>query len=106
MSVWLTIALAGLLTFAIRLSFIFLLGRLNAPDWFLRALRFVPVAVLTAIIVPDTVTWQGTVNLTPRNPQLWAALAAVLVGLRFKSVLATIAAGLLVFFLFQVVFAA
>ena len=43
---------AGLLTYGIRLSFIALMGRITVPDWFQRALRFVPAAVLSAIIVP------------------------------------------------------
>ena len=81
MNMWLTIIVAGLLTFATRLSFIYLVGRRTMPHWFMRGLRFVPVAVLSAIIVPETLTWQGTTSLTWRNPQLWAAIVAILVGL-------------------------
>ena len=87
MNVWLTIVVAGLLTYAIRLSFIYLAGRVTMPQWFMRGLRFVPVAVLSAIIVPETLTWQGTTSLSWQNPQLWAAIVAVLVGLRVKNVL-------------------
>ena len=97
MSIWLTIALAGLVTFAIRLSFIYLLGRITMPDWFMRALRFVPVAVLSAIIVPETVTWQGSVNLSIHNPQIWAGVVAVAVGLRVRNVFVIIAAGMAAF---------
>lgn len=101
MNVWLTICVAGLLTYGIRLSFIYLTGRVTMPDWFMRALRYVPAAVLSAIIVPETLTWQGTTSLNWHNPQLWAAIVAVLVGLRVKNVLAIIAAGMLAFLLFQ-----
>jgi branched-subunit amino acid transport protein len=97
MSRWLTILAAGLLTYGIRLSFIYLTGRVAMPGWFMRALRFVPAAVLSAIIVPETLTWQGTTSVDWRNPQLWAAMVAVLVGLRIKSVLATIGAGIVAF---------
>jgi branched-subunit amino acid transport protein len=101
MSTWLVIAVAGLLTFAIRLSFIYLLARMRMPDWFMRGLRFVPVAVLSAIIVPEALSRGGAVDLSWRNPQIWAATVAVLVGLRVKNVLAVIAAGMVALLLFQ-----
>jgi branched-subunit amino acid transport protein len=104
MNMWLTIVAAGLLTFLTRLSFIYLVGRRTMPDWFMRALRFVPVAVLSAIIVPETLTWQGATSLAWRNPQLWAAIVAVLVGLRVKNVLLIIAAGMVAFVAFQWLF--
>jgi branched-subunit amino acid transport protein len=101
MNVWLTILAAGLLTYLTRLSFIFLTGRVTMPDWFMRGLRFVPAAVLTAIIVPETITWQGAPYPSWRNPQIWAALVAVLVALRVKNVLIIIGAGMLAFLVFQ-----
>jgi len=103
MSLWLTIVLAGLLTFAIRLSFIFLLGRISVPAWFRRALRFVPVAVLSAIIVPETLSRNGALDVTPGNPQIWSAVLAVVVAWRTRSVLLTIAAGMLALLVFRAV---
>jgi branched-subunit amino acid transport protein len=100
-NVWLTIVVAGLLTYATRLSFIFLIGRMTMPEWFMRGLRYVPVAVLTAIIVPETITWHGSPNLSWQNPQIWAAAVAVLVGLRVKNVLVIITAGMVAFLVFQ-----
>lgn len=101
MNTWLVIALAGVLTFGTRLSFIYLIGRTHMPDWFMRALRFVPVAVLSAIIVPETLSRGGALDASWRNPQIWAALVAILVGLRAKNVLAIIAAGMIALLLFQ-----
>lgn len=100
MSAWLTIVAAGLVTFSIRLSFIYLSGRIIMPDWFMRALRFVPAAVLTAIIVPETLTWQGEVSLSWRNPQILAAATAILVGLRVRNVFIIIGAGMVSFLVF------
>ncbi len=101
MSIWLTIFIAGLLTFATRLSFIYLLGRMTAPAWFMRALRYVPAAVLSAIIIPETLTWQGAVVVSWRNPQIWAAAVAILVALRVKNVLAIIGSGMAALLVFQ-----
>jgi branched-subunit amino acid transport protein len=108
MSLWLVIVVAGLLTFATRLSFILLLDRIKVPDWFWRGLRFVPVAVLSAIILPELATRNAALDLSLRNPQLLAGAMAILVAWRTKNVLLTIIAGmaalLLIQFLMGVIF--
>ena len=95
MSPWLLIFLSGAVTFATRASFIFLLDRMRMPVWFWRALRFVPVAVLSAIILPETVSRNGVTDLSWRNPQILAALLAVVVAWRTRNVLLTIVAGMI-----------
>lgn len=92
--IWLTIVLGGLLTFATRFSFIYLSGRWQPPAWLARALRFVPPAVLSAIIFPEVLMRNSQLNLAVDNLRLWAALLAVLVAWRTKSVLLSIAAGM------------
>jgi len=104
MNIWLVILLAGLVTFATRLSFILLLDRINVPDWFRRGLRFVPVAVLSAIILPELTSPEGSLLLTWRNPQLAAGGVAILVAWRTKNVLLTILAGMAALFIFKAVF--
>ncbi len=94
MSLWLVMFTAGVVTFATRLSFIYLFGRMHVPDWFQRSLRFVPAAVLSAIILPGLVGWQGGVNYSLRNPQLIAGALAILVAWRTKNVLLTIVSGM------------
>jgi len=92
--IWLTIVVAGLLTFLTRLSFIFLLGRWQLPLHLARALRFVPPAVLSAIIFPEVLINENGLHLAADNLRLWAALLAVLVAWRTRSVLLTIAVGM------------
>ncbi len=94
MSIWLVMILGGLLTYAIRLSFILLLDRIRVPDWFQRSLRFVPAAVLSAIILPELVTRNNVLDLTWRNPQILAGALAILVAWRTRNVLWTISAGM------------
>ena len=96
MSLWLLILICGLLTFAIRLSFILLLGQSAASGPIQRALRFVPPAVLSAIILPEVLLTGSALNISPANPRLLAGLAATLIAWRTKNVLATIAVGMLV----------
>jgi branched-subunit amino acid transport protein len=90
------LALGGLLTFLTRLSFIALLGRFETPPRLARALRFVPPAILSAVILPEVVMRQGALALSPGNPRLLAGLAAALVAWLSRSVLATIAVGMAV----------
>jgi branched-subunit amino acid transport protein len=92
--VWWVILAGGLITYAIRLSFILALERLNVPGWFTRGLRYVPPAVLSAILVPELAGWNGRIDLTWNNPQLLAGALAALVAWRTKNVVLTLAVGL------------
>lgn len=56
MTLWLTIVLGGVLTFAIRYSFIGVLAQRSIPRWAADALRLVPVAALSALIAADLAT--------------------------------------------------
>ena len=103
-NIWLAMIGLGILTFLIRFSFISLLERWQAPPVVQRALRFVPVAVLTAIIVPELLLREGVLNTNITNPRLWAGMAAVLVAWKTKNVILTIVAGMLVFWLLQFLF--
>jgi branched-subunit amino acid transport protein len=95
MNIWVTMLAAGLITFATRLSLIYLFDKISMPDWFRRALRFVPAAVLSAIILPELVSPGGSVDLSLHNAQLLAGVVAILVAWRTKNMLLTIAAGML-----------
>lgn len=90
---WLTLILIGLMTFFIRLSFIFLLERWKPPIVLERALRFVPAAVLSAIIFPELFVRNGSLELSLMNPRLMAGLTACFVAWRTRSPLLTIGLG-------------
>ena len=100
-TLWLIMIVGGLLTFGLRLSFIALLDRWQPPDLLRRALRFVPAAVLAAIIFPELVIRDSHLYLSPGNPRLLAGLLAALVAWRTKNVLLTIAAGMAALLILQ-----
>ncbi len=86
-------------TLAIRAAIFALGGRVAFPPLMQQALEFVPVTVLTAIVVPLVVAPRGGgLELTWRNPQLVAAIAAVAVCAATRHQLLTIVAAMLVFF--------
>ncbi len=91
---WLTIIGIGLITFAYRFSLIFLLGRIQLPAWAGRALRFVPVAALTAIVVPELIVQQGLLDFTWHNERLLAGIVAILIAWYTNSVVLTIGLGM------------
>ena len=104
MNLWLVMLAAGLATYAIRLSFIIFIGRRRIPFIFLRALRFVPPAVLTAIIFPEVVMPGGNLNLSFGNARLLAGSIAMVVAWRTRNVMITILVGMLALWAIQYYF--
>mgnify|MGYP001429841961 CR=1 FL=1 len=101
MSLWLTILGMGLVTYAIRLFPILALARRPLPPRLRQALRFVPAAVLSAIVFPELLRPGGGWALTPGNDRLLAGLLAIGVAWFSKNVLLTIAAGMAALWLLQ-----
>jgi len=104
MITWVTIIAAGLLTYATRLFPIISYSRFEMPSQVERALRFVPVAVLTAIFLPEMAYIQEELMLSFRNPRLLAGLLAIVVAWRTKNVMYTILAGMLTLWVLQYLF--
>ena len=104
MITWVTIIAAGLLTYATRLFPIISYGRFEMPNQVERALRFVPVAVLTAIFLPEMAYIQEELMLSFRNPRLLAGLLAIVVAWRTKNVMYTILVGMLTLWVLQYLF--
>ena len=77
--IWLIIVLLGLGTYAIRFSFLGLIGDRKMPDWLLRHLRYTPVAVLPGLVAP-LVAWPEATGGNPDPARILAAGATLLVG--------------------------
>lgn len=91
----LVLGMAGV-TFLTRYPILALSGRIRLPPTFVRALRFIPPAVLTAIVVPAVLMPSGDqLRIDAGNAQLIASLIAVLVAWRTRNLLATILLGML-----------
>lgn len=101
MTLWLTMIAIGAATFAIRFSFIYLFGRMEIPTLMRRGLRFVPPAVLTAIVFPELLMPGGVFDLSLGNARLLAGVLAALVAWRTKSVVLTILVGMAALYLLQ-----
>ncbi len=66
------------------------------PGWFHQGLRYAPLAALVAVIVPDVLLLDGVLITSPQNARLVAAIVAVAFYYWRRSLLGTIAVGLLV----------
>jgi len=81
--IWLSILAIGAGTFLLRFTFLQLAGRIALPHAVTRALRFLPAAVLSAIILPAILrTAPGTLYFGLDNPRLIAGAVAALVAPR------------------------
>ncbi|MGD9092205.1 MAG: AzlD domain-containing protein [Anaerolineales bacterium] len=94
MNVWITMIIAGVLTYAQRLSFIIIFERTEVPESARRALRLVPPAVLTAIITPELFLHNGSLDLSLGNHRLIAGILATVVAWRTKNIVLTILVGM------------
>lgn len=96
------IAGMALVTFAIRYSMFAVAGRLEFPPALVSALRYVPPAVLTAIIVPAVLIPTGeSVYFSYTNAYLVGGLVTLAVGWFSKNLLLTILLGMLAFWGWQ-----
>ncbi len=86
-------------TFGVRYPVLALLGRIEIPQRLQRALRFVPVAVLSALAAPLSVIADGQWFVSFHNPAFAGSVAAVVVAVVSRHLLLTMATGMLVFVL-------
>ena len=98
MNEFILIAGMALVTFAVRYPVMVLVGKIPLPDRVFRALRYVPPAVLAAIIVPAVLIPDGkTIFISPSNSYLVAGILAVVISWRSKNLLLTIVLGMVIF---------
>ena len=100
-----TIAIWGIIiggmvvTYAIRLSFIALVPHERLPYLFRRSLRYVPPAVLAALITPELFRPTGPFDIAMGNYRLLAGAVAAIVAWRSRNTWITIATGMVVLWL-------
>ena len=92
----------AIITFAIRYTLFAVGHRVRFSPLVVQALTYVPVAVLSAIVVPVMLMPEGAgLQLSLHNHYLVGGVAAILIAARWRNLLATIAGGILCFFLWR-----
>lgn len=97
MNEWLLIIGMMVVTFTPRYLPIALAGRFRIHPLLKRALEFVPIAVLTAIISQASLMHQGELHLAFDNAYLYALLASIITAFITKHTFKTIIVGLIVY---------
>ena len=102
---WLSIIVAGILTYFTRMTMITLVNRDMLGDKFKAVLEYVPSAVFPAIIFPAIFINDYGLFVEINDPKIFAAIVAVIVGYLSKNIIATISSGLVSYwFLIFVIF--
>jgi branched-subunit amino acid transport protein len=85
LQLWMIIIGLGLGSFAIRFTFLGLIGDRDLPPWVLRHLRYTAVAILPALVAP-LVVWPQATGGEPDPARLAAAFVGLSVGFLTKNV--------------------
>ncbi|MFO8089615.1 MAG: AzlD domain-containing protein [Desulfatiglandaceae bacterium] len=76
---------------------LWLLSGRTLPQWFLDWLSLIPVAVLSALLLPELVISVHTQHLDPINPKLLVAVPTFLVAAKTKSLLWAVLTGMVLY---------
>ena len=92
---WLSIIIAGILTYFTRMTMIALVSRDMLGDRIKAVLAYVPSAVFPAIIFPAIFINDYGNFIEMNDPKIFAAIVAIIVGYFSRNVIATILSGLI-----------
>jgi len=103
---WLSIIIAGILTYFTRMTMIALIDREMLGERIKAVLEYVPSAVFPAIIFPAIFINDYGSFVEINDPKIFGAIVAIIVGYFSKKIIATIISGLisywfLIFFIFN-----
>lgn len=101
MNEWILIALMACITFGIRYVMMASAGRITLPPLLLRSLNYVPVAVLSAMVVQTILVKVPESSSLSVNPAfLTSTLVAFFVARFSKNLMITVVAGLLFYWFY------
>jgi branched-subunit amino acid transport protein len=100
-TLWFIIIGISLGALAARTLFLLVADRVEIPPLVRRALRFVPAAALSAIVLPALLARSGQIDISLHNERLIAGAVAGLVAWRTRNVLLTIGVGMALLWVLQ-----
>ena len=96
---WLSITIAGILTYFTRMTMIVLVRRDLLGEKIKAVLAYVPSAVFPAIIFPAIFINDYGTYIEMNDPKIFGAIVAIIVGYFSKNIIATILSGLISYWL-------
>ena len=101
LKLWIVIVAVGALNYLSRVSFIAFFASREMPPLLARALKFVPAAMLTALVLPMVLTPSVAGTLAGLNPRIPAAIVAAVVAYFTHSTLKTLGSGMVALWLLE-----
>ena len=102
---WLSIIMAGIITYLTRMTMIALVSRDMLGDRIKAVLAYVPSSVFPAIIFPAIFINDYGTFIEMNDPKIFGAIVAIIVGYFSRSIIGTIISGLISYwFLIFVIF--
>ena len=95
--VWTIILGMAATNYVLRAAPFLALSRVEIPGWAQRWLDFVPVSVMSALVVSEVLRPGGTWPLPWHNPYLWAAIGTGFVFWKWRSLIGATLVGLVLF---------
>ncbi|NPV69371.1 MAG: AzlD domain-containing protein [Firmicutes bacterium] len=86
----------ALVTYLTRVSLLVLVGRVSLPAPLMAALRYIPIGIITALVVPAILVVGGKIDVSPANLYIPAALASALIAAKWKNILLAMCGGVAV----------
>ncbi|MCM3768627.1 AzlD domain-containing protein [Neobacillus niacini] len=103
-SIFLIIFGCALVTFIPRVLPIAVLSRVELPEWAMRWLNYVPIAVMAALVGQELLMPNGKLVPLQHNLELIAALPAFITAIVTRSLLGTVVAGIVSIMVLRFVF--
>ncbi|MDR4945689.1 AzlD domain-containing protein [Neobacillus cucumis] len=103
-SIFLIILGTALVTFFPRVLPIAILSRIELPEWAMRWLNYVPIAVMAALVGQELIMPNGKLEPLQNNLELIAALPAFIIAIVTRSLLGTVVAGIISIMVLRFVF--
>jgi branched-subunit amino acid transport protein len=91
----------ALVTYLPRFLPMYILTRIEIPQIVIAWLRYVPVAVLSALIVPGLLTADRQILIAPGNLYLVASIPAFYIAWRTRNMMLTVTVGMLIVLVLQ-----
>lgn len=86
----------ALVTYLPRLMPAMILSRRNIPEVLVKFLEYVPVSVLSALLLPSILVVDGKINFSLSNPLLVTSLLTFPLAYRMKNMFLTVIAGMVI----------
>ncbi|NLV92772.1 MAG: AzlD domain-containing protein [Firmicutes bacterium] len=88
-----------LVTYLPRVIPLVILSRIDLPTPIVRWLKYIPTAILSALLAPGILMTGGALDLSTANPRLLAAIPTFLVAAARKDIFLTVITGVISFVL-------